>query len=102
MSSITVATFLNRFSKKDLFKKQSFELPESVLDAISDYARYGKSGGVDVDTNQLVSEAVRDFLGRDRIFQAWRKESKESKDSKDSKQSKDEAKTNGQSNQATT
>ena len=92
-------TFLDRFSKKDLSRKQSFELPESVLDAISDYARYGKSGGVDVDTNQLVSEAVRDFLGRDRIFQSWRKDSKESKDSKDSKESKDDAKTIKQSAQ---
>jgi hypothetical protein len=92
-------TFLDRFSKKDLSRKQSFELPESVLDAISDYARYGKSGGVDVDTNQLVSEAVRDFLGRDRKFQAWRKDSKESKDSKDSKESKDDAKTIKQSAQ---
>lgn len=92
MSTNPNQTFLDRFSKKDLSRKQSFELPESVLDAISDYARYGKSGGVEVDTNQLVSEAVRDFLGRDRIFQSWRKESKESKDSKDSKESKDDAK----------
>jgi hypothetical protein len=99
MSTNPNQTFLDRFSKKDLSRKQSFELPESVLDAISDYARYGKSGGVDVDTNQLVSEAVRDFLGRDRIFQSWRKESKESKDSKDSKESKDDAKTIKQSAQ---
>ncbi len=80
MSTNPNQTFLDRFSKKDLVKKQSFELPVSVLDAISDYARYGRSGGVEVDTNQLVSEAVRDFLGRDRIFQSWRKDSKESKD----------------------
>jgi hypothetical protein len=99
MSTNPNQTFLDRFSKKDLSRKQSFELPESVLDASSDYARYGKSGGVEVDTNQLVSEAVRDFLGRDRIFQSWRKESKESKDSKDSKESKDDAKTIKQSAQ---
>ncbi len=80
MSTNPNQTFLDRFSKKDLSRKQSFELPVSILDSINDYARYGKSGGVDVDINQLVSEAVRDFLGRDRIFQTWRKESKESKD----------------------
>ncbi len=96
MSTNPNQTFLDRFSKKDLSRKQSFELPESVLDAISDYARYGKSGGVEVDTNQLVSEAVRDFLGRDRIFQSWRKESK---DSKVSNESKDDAKTIKQSAQ---
>ncbi len=77
MSTNPSQTFLDRFTKKDLLRKQSFELPESVLDSINDYSGYGKSGGVDVDTNQLVSEAVKDFLGRDRKFQAWRIESKD-------------------------
>ena len=77
MSTNPNQTFLDRFTKKDLLRKQSFELAESILDSISDYSRYGKSGGVEVDTNQLVSEAVKDFLGRDRKFKAWRIESKD-------------------------
>ncbi len=77
MISNSTQTFLDRFTKKDLKRKQSFELPESVIDLINDYSGYGKSRDVEVDTNQLVAEAVKDFLARDREFQAWRKESKD-------------------------
>ncbi len=77
MSSNSTQTFLDRFTKKDLKRKQSFELPESVIDLINDYSGYGKSRDVEVDSNQLVAEAVKDFLARDREFQAWRKESKD-------------------------
>ncbi len=79
MSSKPIPTFLDRFTKKDVKRKQSFELPASVIDSISDYADYGKERDVEVDSNELVAEAVKDFLARDREFQMWRKEPKEAK-----------------------
>lgn len=65
------STFLTRFAKKETLKKQSFELPQPLLDSIEDYCAYAGLNDVKVDRNEIAAESIKDFLLRDSGFQSY-------------------------------
>ncbi|HRH40468.1 MAG TPA: hypothetical protein PKY82_02400 [Pyrinomonadaceae bacterium] len=66
-------SILGRFSKKDLPKKQSFDLPQSVIDLIETYIKFGAEKGIEVDKNELAALCFTDTLSREKDFQSWLK-----------------------------
>lgn len=66
-------SLLGKFSKKDLPKKQSFELPQSVIDLIEAYVKFGAGKNIEIDKNELAALCFTDTLSREKDFQTWLK-----------------------------
>lgn len=65
-------SLLNKL-KKEKYVKQNFQLPESLSITIQDYVDFGKTKGVEVDTSELATEALKQILSGEKEFQSWLK-----------------------------
>ena len=66
-------SLLGKFSKKDLQKKQSFDLPQSVIELVDSYVAFGNEKNIEIDKNELAALCFTDTLSREKDFQSWLK-----------------------------
>lgn len=66
-------SLLGKFTKKDLPKKQSFDLPQSLIDLFDSYISYGKEKGIEIDKNELAVLCFNETFSKEKDFQNWLK-----------------------------
>ena len=66
-------SLLGKFTKKDMPKKQSFELPQSLIDLIDSYIEYANEKGIEIDKNELAVLCFNETFAKEKDFQNWHK-----------------------------
>lgn len=66
-------SLLGKFTKKDLPKKQSFELPQSLINLIDSYIGYANEKGIEINKNELAVLCFNETFVKEKDFQNWLK-----------------------------